>query len=390
MFRLRQGGQICIVTSHAYPESIGGEETFIRQYGSFLEEAGIPYVVVSASTFPKGQALEPVHLRPFSIPFLGYELYSLLWALLAGLKIISFNSHARLGIIHSVETGYGGLAAVFAARLLRITFIVHSHGRRSETLRGIRRSIGDRRTWPYYAIERSIDRFVVRRATKAIAVSTEVATFLETLGLPPSRIKIVPSAVEIERYMRPKKPSVRMNLGIRDVSFVIGYLGRLERMKGVEVLIDGFRELVEKSSVQTLLLIAGDGPSREDLLDRVKSLNLRDVRFLGSQSDVIGFLYSLDIFVLPSFYEGSPIVLLEAMAAGCAIIASNILGVKEIAKDSILLFPPGDSGKLAEILLQVAADPELRSKLSVSAKEASYEFSTTSVFPKILAFYADP
>lgn len=390
MSRQRQKGQICIVTSHAYPESIGGEETFIRQYGRFLEGAGIPYIVVSASTFPKGETLEPVYIRPFSIPFLGYELYSLLWAFLAGLRILRLNSRVRLSIIHSVETGYGGLAAVFAARLLRRSFIVHSHGRRSETLMGIRRSIGDWRTWPYYALERSIDRFVVRRAAKAIAVSTEVAMFLDTLGFPLSRVLVVPSAVETEHYLGPKDPSMRVKLGIENRSFVIGYLGRLERMKGVEVLIDAYWKLVQKSSVWAFLLIAGDGPARANLLDRVRIMNLKDVKFLGSQSDVIGFLNSLDIFVLPSFYEGSPIALLEAMAAGCPIIASNILGVKEIARNSIMFFPPGDSGKLAELMLQLEANPELRSKLSASAKKASYDFSTSAIFPKILALYDDP
>jgi glycosyltransferase involved in cell wall biosynthesis len=386
---IEQNGQVCLVTSHFYPELIGGEETFIRQFCRYLESNDVPYTVISASTLPKRTGLKPISLKPFSLPLIGSEAYSLLWTSAAILGIVSLHSERRLGIIHAIDTGYGGLAGVFAARLLRLPLIVHSHGRRSEGLMRIRSSTQDWRTWPYWAIEKSIDRFVVSHASKAIAVSEEVASFLVSLGVPGNRILIVPSTIELDQYSTQHNHTLRSKLGIREDSFVIGFLGRLERLKGVEVLFDAYARFEERCSKESYLLIAGDGPLRRELEGAVAKAELSNVKFLGFQTDAVTFLKSVDVLVVPSFIEGSPLVLLESMAAGCAIVASNIAAVREMAKESILLFPAGDSSALSEILIQLEANPELRVSLSLAAKQASRKFSTEVIFPNILELYSE-
>lgn len=383
-------GQVCIITSHYYPESVGGEETFIKQYTEFLRKSAVSFTVVSASSGPGESSLGRMRIRPFSVPLLGFEAYSLLWAGIASLRIVKIHSLRRVAIIHTVETGYAGLAGALAALILRVPFVVHSHTLRSEGLKEIRRSAGDWRTWPYYAFERSIDKLVAERASKAIAVSTEVAFFLNSLGVPISRILIVPSAVDLERYSTLDRSVGRHQLGISDDSFVIGYLGRLAQLKGVEVLVNAYTRFTIKSPRPSLLLLAGDGPLRKELEDEVKERNLRSVRFLGFQSNTPAFLCSLDVFVLPSYLEGSPISLIEAMAAGCPIVASDISAVREAAEDAVMLFPPGDSSKLAELLMEVEVDPNVQSSLSASAKLLSKKYSSSVIMPRILAFYSDP
>jgi glycosyltransferase involved in cell wall biosynthesis len=380
-------GQVCIVTSNYYPLSIGGEETFIGQYSRFLKNKRIPFTVVSASSAPSGSGFEPVYFRPFSVPIFHFEAYSILWTFLATLKIVKIHSIQRIGVVHSIDTGHAGLASVFASRLLRVPLIVHSHGRRSDAWRDILSSTGDWRTWPYWALQRSIDKFVVGRSAYAIAVSSEVVSFLMSLGLPRSRILMVPSAVEIERYQSQDRILLRKKLGVQSDLFTIGYLGRLARLKGLEVLLEAYAKFSKESLRNTLVLIAGDGPIREILETMARERRLEGVKFLGFQRDVAGFLNSLDVFVLPSYAEGSPMALIEAMATGCPIIASDIEGVRELAGDSIILFPAGDYERLAESLQRVASDPDLRKRISTSAKMASHGFSTTSIFPRILALY---
>ncbi len=383
-------GQICIVTSHPYPESVGGEETFIKQYCRFLEANRIPFTVVSSSSKSEKKGLNPIYIRPFSIPFLGFEVYSLVWAFLAALSIVKVHSNHRIAAIHSVETGYGGLASAVAAGLLRLRLVVHSHTMRSVGLRNIRGSIGDLRTWPYWALERSIDKFVVGRASKLIAVSEQVASFVSSLGVSLTRIVVVPSALDLERYSVSAKIKLREQLGVRVDTFVIGYLGRLAPLKGAEVLLDAFVNLSEKSPRSAVVLIAGDGPLRNQLEAKVKEKMVKSVKFLGFYSDVPRFLESIDVLVFPSFLEGSPIVLLEAMAAGRPIVASDIQSVREVAGDSVMLFPPGDSGKLTEMLLELAANPQLRDQMAASSKKASLNFSTTKSMPKIFEADMDP
>lgn len=384
-------GLICLVTSHSYPDSklAGGEETFLNQYTEYLAARNVPFTVVTASSHPKETGLEPVYIRPFAVPLLEFEVYSFLWVCMATMTIVKLHSQRRISAIHSVETGYAGLVGVFAARLLRIPLIVHSHGMRSEGLRKIRNSMGDWRAWLYWGLERSIDSYVANRATKVIAVSGEVAAFIGSFGVPESRISVVPSAVEYERYQKRSGLNLRSQLGIQDDCFVMGYLGRLARMKGVEVLIDAFSRFTKMSSGKSCLLIAGEGPLRVSLEAEVRRRRLAGVRFLGFQWDVAPFLCSLNAFVLPSFIEGSPISLLEAMAAGCPVIASDIHAVKEIAEGSALLFPPGDSEKLAELLLQLEHDGPLQRSLSIRARGTSHRYSTSVIFPRILAIYGE-
>lgn len=383
-------GQICIVTSHAYPESVGGEETFVRQYSRFLNTTGIAFTVLSSSSGSGNERLSPVYFRPFSVPFLGFEVYSLIWACLAFLRIVKLHSSQRICVIHSVETGYGGLASAFAVGLLRVKLVVHSHTMRSLGLRNIRGSTGDLRTWPYWALERCIDKFVVSRASKTIAVSEEVASFVSSLGVPRSHIVVVPSALDVESYFPHGTTALRDRLGIGKDIFVIGYLGRLAPMKGVEILLRAFMDFMEKSPEKVLVLVAGDGPLRQELEAMVRENHLRGVKFLGSYSDVSSFFESIDVFVFPSFFEGSPIALLEAMAAGCAIIASDIQSVREIAGDSILMFPPGNFRKLSQMLLELRGNPTLRSNLTAASRKNSLSFTTAKAMPRILEVDMDP
>ncbi|MGR3377600.1 glycosyltransferase family 4 protein [Salipiger abyssi] len=140
------------------------------------------------------------------------------------------------------------------------------------------------------------------------------------------------------------------------------FVGRLAGVKGVPVLLDAMAALKDRYPYLRLALI-GDGPERAALEERAKGLG-ETVVFLGyqSQAEVAKALAETDLFVLPSFAEGVPVVLMEAMAAGVPVIATQIAGIPELVTqwESGVLVPPGDAGALTEAIDQLLTSADQR------------------------------
>jgi glycosyltransferase involved in cell wall biosynthesis len=136
--------------------------------------------------------------------------------------------------------------------------------------------------------------------------------------------------------------------------------------------------------------MVGDGPDRQRLERAAANLGDR-VRFLGHQANAWPFYFIADIFVLPSHTEGSPLVLFEAMAAGCAIVATAVGGVPETVADGVsaVLVPPRDIGQLKATLVTLSADRNRRARLAHGAFEALKRFSPETYRDRILALYRE-
>jgi glycosyltransferase involved in cell wall biosynthesis len=142
------------------------------------------------------------------------------------------------------------------------------------------------------------------------------------------------------------------------------YIGRLASVKGLPILIESLGLLKELHPTVTLTIV-GDGPDRFELEQLTEKFNLKEsVRFVGyqSQSSVRQFIQQTDVFVLPSFAEGVPVVLMEAMAAGLPVVTTRIAGISELVEDGIsgYLVPPGDAASLAKSISLLLDDHELR------------------------------
>jgi colanic acid/amylovoran biosynthesis glycosyltransferase len=180
-------------------------------------------------------------------------------------------------------------------------------------------------------------------------------------GEPARRVPRVPSE-ETRRAGSPAKQEKRRLL----------FVGRLAAVKGLPILLDAFAAL--RRSFELELLLAGDGPDRPALQAQCEALGIADcVRFLGYQSlaEVQGLLREADVFVLPSFAEGVPVVLMEAMSAGVPVVATRIAGIPELVEHERtgLLVPPGDAGLLAEQVARLLNDPQLAGRLLAAAKQ---------------------
>lgn len=146
------------------------------------------------------------------------------------------------------------------------------------------------------------------------------------------------------------------------------FVGRLAAAKGLPILLDALAKLDDVS-----LEIAGDGPDRLMLIEQARRLGISErVHFLGyqSQAQVRDLLKQADIFVLTSFAEGVPVVLMEAMAAGVPVITTRIAGIPELVEDgkSGLLISPGDAGATAAAIHQLVEDPSLRTRLATAGR----------------------
>ncbi|ETX27781.1 glycosyltransferase [Roseivivax isoporae] len=150
------------------------------------------------------------------------------------------------------------------------------------------------------------------------------------------------------------------------------FVGRLARVKGVALLLRAVAALAERVPDLHLTLI-GDGPDRAGLEAEARALGIAErCTFLGyrGQAEVAEALGHADLFVLPSFAEGVPVVLMEAMAAGLPVVTTRIAGVPELVEDGVsgLLVAPGDAGRLADALARLLADPGERARMGAAGR----------------------
>ena len=185
------------------------------------------------------------------------------------------------------------------------------------------------------------------------------------------KLKIVHCGVDPARYDA---------TGPRD-GHHLAFVGRLDAVKGVPLLLEALAE-ARKSLPDLRLTLVGDGPDREALLDQARALDLSEaVEFAGylSQTEVAALLAYADCLVLPSFAEGVPVVLMEAMAARLPVIATRVGGVSELVEDGVsgLLVPPGDVASLTQAIKQVMkSDRAAMGQAGRAAVEAGFDIGT--------------
>ena len=182
-------------------------------------------------------------------------------------------------------------------------------------------------------------------------------------------------------------------LGIKDQP-VVGTVGRLAHQKGQTILLDAFAEVVKKFP-STMLFIIGDGPDKAELHEKASKLGLdRHIRWFGAlpQEEVFGLYTAMDVFVMPSLYEGFGLTAAEAMAAGLPVVGTRVDGLSEIIKDGLTgyLLPVGDSQELAQALVQMLSNAEKREMMGQKGKDRAQKLFSLERFSRsVLAAYGE-
>lgn len=229
-----------------------------------------------------------------------------------------------------------------------------------------------------------VDRWSLPKADLVVTTCQPFARALASVGISDTRLRVVHNAVVRPRTMA--KSWARAQLGLRGERVVLA-VGRLSREKGHDVLIDACASITGPLRGELLLLFAGEGPERSRLERQAKRREVR-ARFDGHRPELQSYYAAADLFVLPSRSEGSPNVLLEAMAAGKPIVATTAGGIPEIVDArSAALVPPDDAGALAAALVKLLAFPDVAARLAAGATDAASRFSPDQRAARVLSIY---
>ena len=210
----------------------------------------------------------------------------------------------------------------------------------------------------------------LRRAGRIIAISQAVRRFLiEVEKADAGKIDVVSYGIDADARARAAHPGAfRRAIGAQ-VEPIVGFVGRLTRQKGVDVLLRAFAE-VEKRLPDARLVLAGDGPDRPALEELARSLGLRRVMFLGWRQDVADIMADVSLLAVPSRWEGFGLVALEAMALGKPVVAARVSALPEIVVpgETGLLVSSGSETELADALLSLLSDPSRAERMGRAGK----------------------
>ena len=283
---------------------------------------------------------------------------------------------ARILHVHGYAAAdFGRLAAGAAGAKL----VLHEH-------------FADPRMPAYQALA---DRLLRRRTDGAIAVSRSTREFLvKQRFVPEDRVRLIWNGAPLDEFApvsRERALHVRRELGLAENALVVGTIGRLNAQKGHRYLVDAAARLVLRRPGARVLVV-GDGDLMGELRAQAARLGIADrVVFAGHRTDVPDLLGALDVFCISSLYEGTPLALFEAMAAGKAIVSTSVDGCREVLEDGVtgVLVAPGDAASLAEALERVLGDEALRAALGRQALASSRRYDVRACVDAMQALYED-
>ncbi|MFC1884331.1 glycosyltransferase family 4 protein [Thermodesulfobacteriota bacterium] len=281
-------------------------------------------------------------------------------------------------LIHS--HGYrADVIGVIIAKILNIPIISTCHG-----------YISTNKILRFYNF---IDRLALRFFNKIISVSETIKRDLVKAGVKKNKVLVIQNCISFHGLSRIKeefRDSMRDKVGIHKKDMAIGYIGRLEKEKGLEYLLKAGSNLCKEFKNLIFILVgAGDYRVTLEKMSKELKLNLKTI-FVGFQSEPEKWLSAFDIFVLPSITEGTPMVLLEAMSIGVPVVATSVGGIPDIIeseKEGILI-SPGSSIELETGIKNILTKNVDTSRLTNSArKKIEEKFNFEKWIKKLEAVY---
>jgi glycosyltransferase involved in cell wall biosynthesis len=281
-------------------------------------------------------------------------------------KIALGSGYGPLSILHWLRSGQFDVAITLLfvsdvvgrvlAKMARVPRVITSLQTRNVNYTSLQR-------WLVRATMRCADAVVINNSiNREFAITEE--------GAQPDRILFIPNGVCVEDYTKPiDQASLRASMGLMPNSKIMGSVGRLTRQKGFDVLLHAFSLIVDKD---LNLIIFGVGEEEASLRALAVKLKVEArVHFAGYRRDIPQVLGALDLYVHSSRFEGMPIALLEAMAAACPIVASNVDGNRDLIEDGVhgWLVPPENHIMFAKAIEDALGNPREARRRAVAAQE---------------------
>ena len=275
--------------------------------------------------------------------------------------------------------GYGATTfGRLAAARRRLPAILHEHANLTDT--------------PWF--QKVADRLLAPHTDLALAVSRSTAEFVIRARLiPPDRTKVVYLGVPLEEFSRPRSADdvskARRALGIPPDVFAVGTVTRLMPSKGNEYLVEAARIVCDRIS-SARFYIVGEGELQNELEDRVRSLGLGDrLTFCGFRRDVAEAFSAFDLAVFPSLWEGTPLTVLEALAMGKAIVATDADGLQDVLSDGVdaRIVPKRNAEALAQGIVALVNDSQERERLGENARATGSKYDIDLFVRKMERLY---
>jgi glycosyltransferase involved in cell wall biosynthesis len=359
--------------------NIGGPARHVTMLSRDLVPAGFDTLLVHGSLAHGEAPLDCAlgeHVRTLQIPELGREvrLFHDFAALIRLMRLV-FAEQPDIVHTHTSKAGTLGRAAAFVYNLTRPRrrrcLVVHTfHGHVFHGYFGPFGSLAVR------IAERSLGRVTDSVVTISPRQSDDIVNAHRIA--PASRVDVVRLGLELDALLAldDQDSGLREALGYRPSDVVFGFVGRLVPIKDPTTLIRAFAQVLARVPHARLMFV-GDGELRPELERLVASLGISQaVTFLGWRSDLSSVHATLDVLALSSLSEGTPLALIEAMAAGRATIATSAGGTPDVVADGItgLLIPARDPAALAEAMIRLAGDPALRTRMGIAGRARSLDY----------------
>ncbi|MBI4550557.1 MAG: glycosyltransferase [Candidatus Omnitrophica bacterium] len=330
---------------------LGGTERHVLRLAFGLinrgHDAGIVCLFREGALAPEAAALR----IPFECLNLPYR-----WDARTFWRLCRWMRARKPRILHTELFGFHFFAGL-AAKLCRVPLVISG-----------RRELADWQKWRHVQLEKLGNRFVDRVVCCSEAVRRRT---LDRESLAPAKAVTLYNGIEVADFVDAgRRDAVRRELGIPSQARVVGTVANFGREKGYPHLLEAASRILEKDPSVWFLLV-GDGPLLEEMRKRAARIPLgRQILFTGFRSDIPELMAAMDLFALASVSEGFPNVLLEAMAAGKPIVATDVGGIPELigADRDGLLVPPADAAALAEAVRKLLLDPARAGRLAENAK----------------------
>lgn len=366
---------------------VGGAQELAMFTAALLDPARYEASMLSGpQTGPEGEIISEVRARgiPLTIlPDLVREVHPVK-DLLALAKLTRFIRRGRYHVVHT-HSSKAGVLGRLAARWAGVPVVVH-------TVHGWGFHDGQHPAWRafYIALEKLADRCCDR----LIVVSRLNAEKGLAAGISrPEKYVIIHASVDVDRYAHPQiePAAMRATLGIPADAPVVGTVGRLSPQKAPLDWMQAAAVVAQEIPTARFVYV-GDGPLRPQVEALVAELGLTDRVFLtGLRRDVPDLLGILDVFALSSRWEGLPLVIPQAMAAGVPVVCTRVDGTEEAIADGVtgLLVPPARPAALGEAIVSLLRDPARRQSLAAAGRRRAEDFGLQKMVADVAALYQE-
>jgi glycosyltransferase involved in cell wall biosynthesis len=234
---------------------------------------------------------------------------------------------------------------------------------------------------------------LLRSASKVIALSRVEAEQYKDMGVPEEKIAIIPNGIDLSEYADlPPKGCFREKFGIKEEEKIVLYLGRIHRVKGLDILVKAFAKVIDGLGDVRLVVVGPDDGYLNELKALINALKIEDnVLILGPLygEDKLEAYVDADVYVLPSRYETFPMSLLEAVACGAPVILTENCGVAEYFRGKVGLVVNPDSSRVREALIEMLLDQKRQDVFRENCKTVIEQFNISKTVSELEEVYEE-